>query len=298
MSLLKSAATVGGWTLISRIAGFIRDIVVATMMGTGVIADAFFVAFKIPNLFRRLFAEGAFSAAFVPIFSGKLDNPPHNKANIFAREIMSLLTMILFIVTIMAEISMPFILKFMAPGFADNKEKFDLAVELSRITFPYLLFISLVSLLTGVLNSVGKFAAGAFSPVLLNICMIFSIIVLSLWLETPAHALAWGVFAAGIVQFLWMMYNCYKFKIFIWFAKPKLGKDTKIMLKRMVPGIIGAGVTQINVWVDIMLATLIPSAVSYLYYADRISQFPLAIIGTAIGTAMLPSLSRYIKTRK
>lgn len=295
MSLLKSAATVGGWTFISRIVGFIRDIIVARVMGAGPTADAFFVAFKLPNLFRRLFAEGAFSASFIPMFSAKLTEHPHNEAKQFASKVLTLLVIILLVLTVLAEIFMSQLIIIFALGFKDQPELFDLTVTLSRITFPYLFCISIVSLLTGVLNSVGKFSVGASAPILLNICMIGAMVLFSMSTDTPAHALAWGVFVAGVAQLLWLLYHCFRAGMLIPFTRPTFCADTRLMFQRMMPGIIGAGVTQINVWVDVMLATLIPGAVSYLYYADRISQFPLAIIGTAIGTALLPSLSRSIK---
>lgn len=295
MSLIKSASTVSFWTFISRLSGFARDVVVAIFMGAGALADAFFIAFKLPNLFRRLFAEGAFNAVFIPIFSGKLHAPDHLEAKLFARRIMSILLLVLVAITLLAQFYMPALMRIVAPGFVDDNEQFALVVTLSRITFGYLLCISIVSLFTGMLNSIGKFAAGAVAPVLLNLCLIMAVVTLHSITETVAHALAIGVMVAGVVQSVWMVIQAKRCNMLIFPSRPVFSEDTKILLKRMVPGIIGAGVTQINVWVDMMLATLISGAVSYLYYADRLSQFPLAIIGTAIGTAMLPSLSRYIK---
>jgi putative peptidoglycan lipid II flippase len=210
MVLLRSIATIGGLTVVSRIFGFARDILIAAVLGAGPVADAFFVAFKFPNLFRRLFAEGAFAAAFVPIFAGLLETEGPAKARMFAEQSLSVLVTALIVFVAVMQMAMPLAMYGMAPGFADVPEKFELAVQLARITFPYLLFISVVSLIAGVLNSFGRFAAAAATPILLNICLIVAALALAPFSATPGHALSWGVAAGGVVQFLWVFSTCGK----------------------------------------------------------------------------------------
>ena len=197
MSLLRSIATVGGYTGLSRILGFVRDILIAAILGAGWVADCFFVAFKIPNFFRRLFAEGAFNAGFVPLFSGALARDGMASAKRFAEETLAVFVVSLLLFVALMQAAMPWAMMGLAPGFVDEPEKFDLAVALTRLTFPYLLFISLVSLLGGILNSLGRFAAVAATPILLNLALITALLGFSGRAETPAHALAWGVSAAG-----------------------------------------------------------------------------------------------------
>ena len=204
MVLLRSIITVGSYTFISRIFGFIRDILIAAFLGTGPVADAFFVAFKIPNFFRRLFAEGAFSAAFVPLFAAKLTDKGKQAALRFARDALSIMVVFLFLFVTLLQILMPWLMYFFAPGFADDAARFPLAVELTRITFPYLLFISLVSILGGVLNSLGRFAAVAATPIMLNITLIGMILLATPHLQSPANTLAWAVLLAGILKLIWL----------------------------------------------------------------------------------------------
>jgi len=294
MSIIRSAFTVGSFTLISRILGYVRDILIAASLGAGFLSDAFFVAFRLPNFFRTLSAEGAFNAAFVPLFSGKLEGN-NNKAIEFARHVMAFMFVALLIITILMQIFMPYVMAALAPGFLDDAEKFDITVHFGRIVFPYLIFISMVALLSGILNSIGKFAAAACAPIWLNVCMIGSITLLAKFTQTPAHALAWGVVIAGVVQLLWMIAAAIRNNILPKPCLPRLDDDVKTLLKRMIPGIIGGGVTQINLWVNTIIATTMASAVSFLYYADRLVQFPLAIIGTAMGTVLLPALSKHLK---
>ena len=295
MSLFKSAFTVGSFTLFSRILGYVRDILIASSLGASVIADAFFVAFRLPNFFRQLSAEGAFNAAFVPLFSQKLEEKGKDKARNFAEQAMSFMFFALLALTILMEIFMPAVMHVLAPGFVDNPEKFGLSVEFARILFPYLIFISLVSLFSGILNSIGKFAVPASAPIILNLCMITGLLFFTQYFSTSAHTLSWAVAIAGLLQFLWLFIIAHKNGFKITLRRPKINDNIKTLLKRMVPGIIGGGVTQINLWVNTVIATTMASAVSYLYYADRLVQFPLAIIGTAMGTALLPNLSRQIK---
>jgi putative peptidoglycan lipid II flippase len=298
MSLFRSAFTVGGFTLCSRILGYTRDILIASVLGAGFLADAFFVAFRLPNFFRTLSAEGAFNAAFVPLFAGKLEEKGKDNAVSFASHVLSFMFFILLCLTILMQIFMPAVMHILAPGFLDDPDKFDVTVHFGRIVFPYLLFISLMSLFSGVLNSFGKFAVAASAPIWLNICCIFALLFVAKYTQTPAHALSWAVMISGIIQFLWVAFAAYKNGARIHLGFPKMDKDVKILLKRMVPGIIGGGVTQINLWINTVIATTMAGAVSYLYYADRLVQFPLAIIGTAMGTALLPMLSRQIRGKK
>jgi len=297
MVLLRSIATIGGLTLVSRIFGFVRDILIAAVLGAGPVADAFFVAFKFPNLFRRLFAEGAFAAAFVPIFAGLLETEGPAKARAFAEQSLSVLMVVLLGFVAVMQMIMPVAMYGMAPGFADNPEKFDLAVQFTRITFPYLLFISLVSLIAGVLNSFGRFAAAAATPILLNICLIIAALVLAPLTPTPGHALAWGVAVAGVVQFIWLFYNCGRQGIWLRLPRPRITPQVKLLLVRAVPVAIGAGIYQINLLLDTVIASFLPSgSISYLFYADRVNQLPLGIVGVAVGTALLPLLSRQLKS--
>jgi putative peptidoglycan lipid II flippase len=295
MSLFKSAATVGGYTFLSRILGYVRDTMMAYALGVGPLSDAFILAFRLPNVFRALSAEGAFNSAFVPLFAGKLATEGQEKAVDFARHVMSFMFISLVIFTIIMEIFMPLVMHVVAPGFAASSDKFDVAVELSRIMFPYLVFISIVALFSGILNSVGKFAVSAAAPIWLNITMILAITWGSKYTETPAHSLAWGVVAAGVIQLIWLVQAAYKAGIILRPCWPKLDTELKTLLKRMVPGIIGGGITQINILVSSIIATSISGAITYLYYADRVVQFPMAIIGTAMGTALLPTLSKQLK---
>ncbi len=296
MGLLKSIATVGGFTLISRVLGFIRDILIAGLLGAGTLADVFFVAFKLPNLFRRLFAEGAFNAAFVPIFSGLIETDGKNAAQEFAEEALAGLLWTLLGFVVLFELLMPFIMVGFAPGFMGNAAKFDLAVLLTRITFPYLLFISLVSLMGGVLNSLGRFAAAAATPIFLNICLIGAILVLTTMMPTAAHALSWGVAGAGVVQFVWLYQACARAGMRLRFRRPRMTARVKTLLFRMLPLAVGAGIYQVNLLIDTILASLLPDgSISYLFFADRLNQFPLGVIGLAVGTALLPLLSRQVK---
>ena len=301
MNLFKSIATVGGFTLISRVTGFLRDMVLANYLGAGMVSDAFFVAFKLPNLFRNLFGEGAFTTAFVPMLSHKLVEDGKEKAIVFAAKAVSVLAFVLTILVILMEIFMPYVVEFLAPGFVGDEGKIELATTLSRITFPFLLLICIVSFQSGILNSLGRFAAPAAAPVLLNITMILSVFILLPLGETPAHGVAMGVTAAGFIEILWLSLFLHKENVHL---KPcwnvfSLFKDKciKTLFKRIAPGVLGAGVYQINMVVDTILVSLVGTgAISWLYYANRLQQLPLGVVGAAIGVALLPILSRYIKS--
>ena len=295
MSLIKSSATIGGYTLASRVLGFLRDVTIASSLGASFLSDAFFVAFKLPNFLRRLFAEGAFNAAFVPLYAGSVAAEGQEKATRFASEAMSLLLVILFAVTGIFILCMPWLMFILAPGFADNPDKFNLTVTLTRITMPYIVFISLVSLLGGILNSSHKFAAVAATPILMNLSLIIVPSLVDRWTPTGAHALAVAVFIAGVVQWLWLVWFCAKQGLLPRLVKPKMTPEVKRLLLLIGPAALGAGVAQINLFIDLIIASQFDSGVSYLYYADRINELPLAVIGIAVGTALLPMLSRQIR---
>jgi putative peptidoglycan lipid II flippase len=293
MALLRFAGTVGFWTLASRILGFIRDILIARFLGTTGVVEAFFVAFRFPNLFRRLVAEGAFTAAFVPMFSKKLERDGQPTALKFADETLALLVTVLLVFTVLCEIFMPWIMRAIAPGFVGRTEIFAATVLFARIMMPYLICMALLALYSGVLNSIYRFGAAAAAPILLNVVLIAGMLLARRYFETPAHLLSWGVAAAGVGQFVWLALSAHRAGVSIRFPVPRLSPDTKRLLAIMVPGAIGAGVMQINLLVGTVIASLLPKgAVSYLYYADRVYQLPLGLIGIAIGTALLPDLSR------
>lgn len=295
MSLVKSTATIGGYTLVSRVLGFVRDITIASSLGASFLSDAFFVAFKLPNFLRRLFAEGAFNSAFVPMFAGQLAVDGREKARTFASEAMSFLLLVLLVVTGLFILAMPWLMYILAPGFADDPSKFDLTVVLTRITMPYIIFISLVSLLGGILNSCDKFAAVAATPIIMNLCLIVVPFFIGDLTPTGAHALAVAVFVAGVAQWLWLWWFCCKEGLLPRLVRPRLSPDVKKLLLLIGPAALGAGVAQINLFIDLIIASQFDSGVSYLYYADRINELPLAVIGIAVGTALLPMLSRQIR---
>lgn len=297
MKLLPAIATVASYTFLSRILGFVRDILIAATLGAGMLADAFFIAFKLPNFFRRLFAEGAFSSAFVPVFSELLEKDGRHEAVNFAQSTLAiLLAAVLFLVGVFQAL-MPWIMYGLAPGFIGWPQKFDLTVQLTQITFPYLLFVSLVSLMGGVLNTLGRFAAVAATPILFNLCLIGALLFLAERTSTPAHALAWGVTVAGVIQLIWLVVALHNAGISLRLSRPRLTKEIRKLLNLFVPAALGAGVVQINLVIDVMLASLLPSgSVSYLFYADRINQLPLGVVGVAVGTALLPIISREISS--
>ena len=298
MSLVKSTATIGFYTLLSRVLGFARDVTIASALGASFLSDAFFVAFKLPNFLRRLFAEGAFNSAFVPMFAGMLAVDGKEKARDFAGEAMSFLLLILLIVTAIFIIAMPYLMYILAPGFSENAQKFALTVALTRITMPYIIFISLVSLLGGILNSGDKFAAVAATPVIMNLCLI----IIPYFIEgiTPngAYALSIAVMLSGVAQWLWLVRFCKRQNMLPKLVHPRLTPEVKKLLVLIAPAALGAGVAQINLFMDMIIASQFDSGVSFLYYADRINELPLAVIGIAVGTALLPMLSRQIREGK
>ncbi|PWS38526.1 murein biosynthesis integral membrane protein MurJ [Falsiroseomonas bella] len=296
--MLRSVATVGGWTMASRILGFARDMLIAAKLGAGPVADAFFVALKLPNLFRRLFGEGAFNAAFVPAFAGSYAVEGARQARELANSLAGLMTIWLSALVILGIVFMPQLLFVLAPGFVGEAVRFPLAVELTRITFPYLLFICLAALVSGVLNGMDRFAAAAAAPVLFNLIAMAALLGLTPFVATPGHALAWGVLASGVAQLALVLVAARSAGMAINpLSRPRLTPAVRGVLRRMVPGLVGAGVTQLNLAIDIVIASLLPAgAVSYLYYADRIAQLPLGVIGAAVGTALLPLLARQLRS--
>ena len=296
MNLLSSASIFSLFTLISRILGYLRDILIAIFLGASVFADAFFVAFRIPNTFRRLFAEGTFNAAFIPSYtSAKLKNEKSGK--IFADEVLSFLIITLLFIVTVAEIFTPYLVYLIAPGFIIDNTKFNLAVELTRITFPFLLFVSLSSFFSGILNANNKFAAAAAAPIILNIILIASILFSYLNNLDIAKQLSYGVTIAGIIQLIFLIYftlNFYKPSIKF---KLKITYKVKFFFKKLLPSIFSSGVTQINILVGTIIASFQSGAVSYLYYADRVYQINLAIAGIAVGTVSLPVLSKAFKKK-
>jgi putative peptidoglycan lipid II flippase len=295
--MLKNVMTVGGWTMASRVLGFMRDMLMAALIGAGPIADAFFVANKLPNLFRRLFGEGAFNAAFVPEFSGLLATEGLESARRFAREAFSVMAFWLGGLMIAGEIFMPAIMHVFAPGFAADPAKFALSVDLARITFPYLMLICLTALLSGTLNGMEYFAAAAAAPVLYNIFSIAAMLGLTPYVPTVGHAAAWGVSASGIVQLGLLVWAVHRAGMPIRVPRPRLTPAMKLLMKRMAPGLIGASAAQLNQAVDVIISSLLPAGtVSLLYYADRVQQLPLGVIGVAVGTALLPTLSRQVRS--
>ncbi len=291
--MLRGILTVGGWTMASRLLGFLRDILIAFLIGAGPVADAFFVANRLPNLFRRLFGEGAFNVAFIPAFSGMLAAEGRAAAQGFAQEAVAVMVFWLVGLTVAAEIFMPQVMALFAPGYLDEPEKFALVVTLSRITFPYMPLICLTALLSGVLNGLDRFAAAAAAPVIYNLTSIGFMLGLLHLVPTAGHALAWGVSVSGVFQLVLLVWALRRAGMHLHVPRPRLTPRMRQLLRKMGPGLLGAGVTQLNLSVDTIISTLLPAGtVSVLYYADRVNQLPLGTIGVAVGTALLPTLSR------
>ncbi|MBU0543965.1 MAG: murein biosynthesis integral membrane protein MurJ [Proteobacteria bacterium] len=291
--LTKAVGVVSGATLLSRILGFVRDIVIARCFGAGLYSDAFFVAFRIPNIFRRLFAEGSLSISFIPVFSEYLVKKGKDEAFSLAGSAVRLLSIILVAVTITGIIISPIIVRLIAPGFMDDPGKYSLTVSLTRIMFPYVFFICLTALFMGILNVLGNFAAPAFAPVLLNISMIMALSFVSPHTGESARILAFGVLAGGFLQLMLQVPFIIKKGIYFWKNAGIYHPGLKKVGVLMFPAIFGAGVYQINMFIGTILASVLPEgSVSYLYYADRLVQFPLGIFAIAAATAIFPSLSR------
>jgi putative peptidoglycan lipid II flippase len=292
--LLRSSALVGSMTMISRVLGLLRDIVIAAFIGASANADAFFVAFKIPNFLRRLFAEGAFSQAFVPVLADYKEQGAHDAVQALVDRVAGVLGGTLLLLTLITVAASPIVAAIFAPGFVSQPEKFQLTADMIRITFPYLLLISMTGFCGAILNSYGRFAVPAFTPVFLNLSLIFAATVASPWFDEPVFALAWGVFFAGIIQLLFQLPSLYRLDLV---PRPVFdGKDEGVrrILKLMIPALFGVSVSQINLLLDTVLASFLPTgSVSWLYYSDRLAELPLGVFGIAIATVILPNLSAH-----
>ena len=296
MNLIKSTGTFSFFTIISRLLGYVRDILIAVFLGAGPLADAFFVAFRIPNTFRRLFSEGTFNAAFVPSYSSLLNNKKESQK--FANNIFNLLIVGLFFLVLIIEILMPLFVFLIAPGFNGDYHKMELAITLTRITFPFLMFISLASFFSAILNSYNKFAIASAAPIILNILLIGVLLFGKILNDRLVHYLSYAVTLSGILQFIFLYFYVRKYFSPKLILHIKIDSKVKIFFSKLLPSIFSSGVTQINILVGTIIASFQASAVSYLYYADRIYQINLAIAGIAIGTVILPQLSKHIQGNK
>lgn len=303
MSLLKNVGTIGGLTAVSRVFGFVRDVLIARVLGATAMGDAWQLAFMLPNIFRRLFAEGAFASAFVPLFNRRMkENGDLSEAQNFATSVLSVLLPILIVFGAVAMIAMPWVIEFFAPeGLAENATNIEIAVFMGRVTFPYLLFMSIATLVAAVLNSLSRFAAAAAAPVLLNICLIGALgygLTLSGGIEAQrqtAQAMAWALSLSGLLQVVWLGYFMRRAGFRLSLVFPRITPSVKELGILVIPAIFGAGVYQISRFVDLFfLSTLPVGSYTYLQMADRWNQLPLGIIGIALGTAILPALSRYL----
>jgi putative peptidoglycan lipid II flippase len=300
MKLYRGFATVGSMIILSRVLGFVRDVLIAAVLGTSSVADAFFIAFRVPNMFRRLFAEGAFDAAFIPLFARRLHADGPDAARGFAGQALAGLTLVLVAFTVLAEIAMPWLMLLLAPGFRSDPAKFDLAVMLARVALPYLVCMPLVALYTGVLNALGRFAIAALAPTLLNVVLIAVLLALvasgNSDQSTVGVALAWGIAASGLLQVLVVAFAVAKVGMRVPLERPRLTPDMRRLMTLAAPGIAAGGMAQITVVISTIIATLQDRVVSWLYYADRIFQLPLGVIGVAIGVVLLPDLSHKLRS--
>ncbi|HET7446796.1 MAG TPA: murein biosynthesis integral membrane protein MurJ [Methyloceanibacter sp.] len=298
MKLYRGFATVGSITILSRVLGFVRDVLIAAVLGTSYVADAFFVAFRVPNMFRRLFAEGAFDAAFIPLFAKRLHGEGPSAAQDFAGQALAGLTLVLVVFTVLAEIAMPWLMLLLAPGFASDPGKFDLAVMLARIALPYLVFMSLVALYSGVLNALGRFAIAALAPTLLNVVLIIVLLALVAFRSsqtTAGIALAWAITASGVSQVIVVALAAARI-MRVSIERPRLTPVMRRLMTLSAPGVIAGGMAQLTMVISTIIATLQDRVVSWLYYADRIFQLPLGVIGVAIGVVLLPDLSHKLRS--
>ncbi len=298
MNLLKVVATVSGMTLVSRVLGFARDLVIARVFGAGLFTDAFFVAFKIPNLMRRLFAEGAFSQAFVPILGEYKNRHGEPATRLLVDHVAATLAGVLFVVALIGVVAAPLIIYVSAPGFTAIPGKFELTVELLRITFPYIFFISLVALAGGILNTYSRFSVPAFTPVLLNLSFIGFALWGAPYFDPPVKALAWAVFAGGVAQLLFQIPFLARLRMVPRFRLDLKDEGVRRVLRQMGPAVFGVSIGQVSLLINVIFASfLVTGSVSWLYYADRLMEFPTGLLGVALGTILLPSLSRHYAER-
>ncbi|MEM8790030.1 MAG: murein biosynthesis integral membrane protein MurJ [Pseudomonadota bacterium] len=293
--ILAGFGTVGGWTMLSRILGFVRDIMIAAIVGTGPVAEAFFVAFRLPNMFRRFFAEGAFNLAFIPLFSKRLEGEGADEAKKFAEEALAVLLTALIGLTLLAQLIMPWLVWALASGFEEGGERERLAILYSRICFPYIIFISLAALFSGMANGFGRFAAAAAAPVLLNV-----VLIAAMWLGgemgwDPGLTLSWAVFAGGIGQLLLVQQACRRLGMTLSLRMPRMTPGVRRLVALGIPAALAGGVTQINIVVGTQIASWTERAIGWMWFADRIHQLPLGVVGVAIGIVLLPTLSRKIQ---
>jgi putative peptidoglycan lipid II flippase len=289
--MLGRIFTVGGYTLLSRLTGFARDIMLAAILGAGPVADAFFVALRLPNHFRAIFAEGAFNAAFVPAYA-QLYSQNETSAKLFADRIFTLLFGIQVVLLVVAWLFMPQVIAILAPGFSDDPVRGELAISLTRITFPYLLLITLVTLYGGMLNVMHRFASAAAAPIFLNLSMMATL-ALAAFFPGAGYAAAWGVLIAGLLEFFLLAGDAARSGILPRFAPIKLDDDVRAFFRALGPATVGSMGTQVALFADTIIATFLPAgALSALYYADRLNQLPIGVIGIAIGTVLLPEMSR------
>ena len=295
--MIRSILSVGGWTLVSRVTGFARDVVMAAILGAGPVADAFVVAFRLPNHFRAIFGEGAFNTAFVPSYAGlsETDTAEAGAARRFADRIFTLMLIVQVAFLALAMPAMPLVVRALAPGFSEDPERFALAVSLTRITFPYLLFMTLVTLFSGLLNAHRRFAVAAGAPVLLNLSMLVAL-ALAAFFPNAAYAAAWGVTVSGVLQFVAVWWGCRRAGIAPTLTAPTLRDPAMRRFFRVLgPAVIGSAGPQIATFADTIIASFLPvGAVSALWYADRLYQLPFGVIGIAAGTVLLPEMSRRI----
>ena len=293
MNLLRALATVSGMTLLSRILGFVRDFVIARAFGAGVATDAFFVAFRLPNLLRRLFAEGAFSQAFVPILAEYRNRRGEAETRRLVDRVASVLFLVLLAVSALGMATAPLLVAVTAPGFAADADKFALTVELTRITFPYILFMSLVALAAGILNTWSRFALPAFTPVMLNLALIGMALFAAPWFDPPVLALGWAVFIGGGLQLAIQVPALSRIGMLPRFDPLWRDEGVQRILRLMAPAILGVSVSQVSLLINTIFASFLESgSVSWLYYADRLMEFPAGLLGAALGTILLPSLAK------
>ncbi|MFA7275220.1 MAG: murein biosynthesis integral membrane protein MurJ [Pseudobdellovibrionaceae bacterium] len=293
MKLLNAMATIASFTMVSRITGMVRDMLTASFLGAGPVADAFFVALKLPNFFRRVAAEGAFSVSFVPLYTRTIEQEGEEAGGRFAGEVLTVMAVILALFSAVMMAGMPWIIHVIAPGFEEGTLRYDLAVILTQITFPYLMLMSFSSLFGGMLNSHNKFGPFAAAPIIFNLTIIAAMFTLGFVMPTMGHSMSVGITLSGVLQLGMMVYFIRKYKINFRFSPFVIGAKTKQLFKLMAPGVLSAGLYQVNLFVDMIVASLLPEgSISYLYYADRLNQLPLSLAGIAIGTALLPMLSK------
>ncbi|MBI3054406.1 MAG: murein biosynthesis integral membrane protein MurJ [Betaproteobacteria bacterium] len=294
MNLLKALATISSMTLVSRILGFVRDTVIARAFGAGLATDAFFVAFRIPNLLRRLFAEGAFAQAFVPILAEYKNRRGEAETRLLVDHVAGLLALALFIVTLIGIAAAPVIVYVSAPGFSANPQKFALTIDLLRITFPYILFVSLVSLAGGILNTHSRFSVPALTPALLNLSFIGFALWAAPYFEPPVKALAWAVFCGGVLQLAFQVPFLLRLKLLPRFKLDFGDQGVWRVVRQMGPAVFGVSISQVSLLINTIFASFLASgSVSWLYYADRLMEFPTGLLGVALGTILLPSLARH-----